>query len=214
MSCLITSLQYFFDLPLPPPCTLYHPPLSPPHWGSNTTHLHMPGHLNLAYLSFSTKEATPTFSRITAFLILSLLVCPHIPLNIRILQHASSQQWVLNWPTLHFIQQGRSNNHSIELLVSKKNNHSIELIKLKRYHSIELTKFRWYHIITQDTKCKPPFHPCRSNGMCDIIVSVSTTLDYGPKILKKSPSQGYAKWQTLLTRPFHPPSHWIYTPNI
>ncbi|KAG5574162.1 hypothetical protein H5410_063928 [Solanum commersonii] len=31
---------------------------------------------------------------------------------------------------------------------------------------------------------KPPFHPSNPNAMCEIIVDVSTSLDYRPKILK------------------------------
>ncbi|KAG5622412.1 hypothetical protein H5410_007630 [Solanum commersonii] len=69
---------------------------------------------------------------------------------------------VLDWPTLRSIQQGRSN-----------------------YHSVELTfKPRWNFLITQDSRGKPPFHPSNPNAMCDIIVDVSTSLDYRPKILK------------------------------
>ncbi|KAG5604826.1 hypothetical protein H5410_026318 [Solanum commersonii] len=69
---------------------------------------------------------------------------------------------ILDWPTLRSIQQGRSN-----------------------YHSVELTfKSRWDFLVTQDSRGKPPFHPSNPNAMCDILIDVTTILDYRPKILK------------------------------
>ena len=43
-----------------------------------------PNHLNRCWVSFSSIGATPTLSRITSFLTLSLLVCPQNHRNIRI----------------------------------------------------------------------------------------------------------------------------------
>lgn len=84
ISCLITSPQYFFGLPLP----LLKPYI--------TNFLHLltnastyllftcPNHLSFAFLNLPTTDAIPTFIWISSFLILLLLVWPHIHLNILI----------------------------------------------------------------------------------------------------------------------------------
>ncbi|KAG5608384.1 hypothetical protein H5410_019665 [Solanum commersonii] len=94
------------------------------------------------------------------------LIAPSVPTHPSQHPHLRNMQFlnmrVFDWPTLRSIQQGRSN-----------------------YHSVELTfKFRWNFLITQDSRSKPPFHPSSPYAMCDIIVNVTATLDYSPKILK------------------------------
>ncbi|WMV55220.1 hypothetical protein MTR67_048605 [Solanum verrucosum] len=44
----------------------------------------------------------------------------------------------------------------------------------------------WNFLITQDSRSKPPFHPRSPYAMCDIIVNVTTSLDYSPRYLKLS----------------------------
>lgn len=82
VSCLITSLQYSFDLRLPL------------HVFSTTNLSHLltsvfanflficPNHLIFISLIFSTTKITLTFSWITSLWILSFLICLHIHLNI------------------------------------------------------------------------------------------------------------------------------------
>lgn len=64
----------FFGLPL-----LFYVPCT-----TNLSHLLFtcPNHLNLTSLILTATEFTHTFSWITSFKILSLLICPHIHLNI------------------------------------------------------------------------------------------------------------------------------------
>ncbi|KAG5596625.1 hypothetical protein H5410_037857 [Solanum commersonii] len=94
------------------------------------------------------------------------LIAPSVPTHPSQHPHLRDMHFldmcVLDWPTLRSIQQGRSN-----------------------YHSVELTfKSRWDFLVTQDSRGKPPFHPCNPNAMCDILIDVTTSLDYRPKILK------------------------------
>uniref|UniRef100_A0A0V0IQB0 Putative ovule protein n=1 Tax=Solanum chacoense TaxID=4108 RepID=A0A0V0IQB0_SOLCH len=55
-----------------------------PSLGHQRTSSSCPNHRNLVSRILSATKATPTFSRITSFLILSLVICPHIHLNILI----------------------------------------------------------------------------------------------------------------------------------
>uniref|UniRef100_A0A0V0HMJ8 Putative ovule protein n=1 Tax=Solanum chacoense TaxID=4108 RepID=A0A0V0HMJ8_SOLCH len=77
----------FFGLPLPLLRTPYsYQPLAPPHWVSVhlLLSLHMPNPSQSRFSHLVCTGVSPTFSRVTSFLILSLLVCPHIHLNILI----------------------------------------------------------------------------------------------------------------------------------
>ncbi|KAG5598890.1 hypothetical protein H5410_030260 [Solanum commersonii] len=98
--------------------------------------------------------------------LVSNLIAPSVPTHPSQHPHIRNMHFldmcILDWPTLRSIQQGRSN-----------------------YHSVELTfKSRWDFLVTQDSRGKPPFHPSNPNAMCDILIDVTTSLDYRPKILK------------------------------
>ncbi|KAG5599461.1 hypothetical protein H5410_030831 [Solanum commersonii] len=142
-----------------PPRTLYNQPLAPPHLKTASSHA-------------QTISASPQLvhHRGHSHLLLDNLIpnfiAPSVPTHPSQHPHLRNMHFldmcVLDWPTLCSIQQGRSN-----------------------YHSVELTfKPRWNFLIIQDSRGKPPFHPSNPNAMCDIIVDVSTSLDYRPKIIK------------------------------
>ncbi|KAG5610769.1 hypothetical protein H5410_022050 [Solanum commersonii] len=54
--------------------------------------------------------------------------------------------------------------------------HFLDMCVLDRQHSTPYNK--------ADSRGKPPFHPSNPNAMCDILIDVTTFLDYRPKILK------------------------------
>ncbi|KAG5585498.1 hypothetical protein H5410_045932 [Solanum commersonii] len=143
-----------------PPLTLYNQPLAPPHRAQQDRLFTCPNHLGLASLVHHGGHSHPLDNLIPNF------IAPSVPTHPSQHPHLRNMHFldmcVLDWPTLRSIQQGRSN-----------------------YHCVELTfKPRWNFLITQDSRGKPPFHPSNPNAMCDIIVDVSTSLDYRPKILK------------------------------
>ncbi|KAG5570372.1 hypothetical protein H5410_060138 [Solanum commersonii] len=143
-----------------PLCTLYNQPLAPPHWASAPRLFTCPNHLASPLVHH--ERPLPPFQDN----LVPNLIAPSVPTHPSQHSHLRNMHFldmcVLDWPTLRSIQQGRSN-----------------------YHSVELTfKSRWDFLITQDSRGKPPFHPSNPNAMCDIIIDVTTSLDYRPKILK------------------------------
>uniref|UniRef100_A0A0V0HX20 Putative ovule protein n=1 Tax=Solanum chacoense TaxID=4108 RepID=A0A0V0HX20_SOLCH len=83
MSYRITPTQYFFGLPLPlrisPTANLSHRLTGAQHISSAHAQT-----ISVSFPSSCLPQRPLTFSRITSFLILSLLVCPHIQRNILI----------------------------------------------------------------------------------------------------------------------------------
>jgi len=114
------TLKQWESLSKSPSLTSLYLILYTPYYGICTSPLHM-------YISSQSlfphlihaMEVTSTLSLISSFIILLLLVCPHIYLNIPIFVHMYLLKLgVLDWPTLHPIQQSRSNHHFIKLTLS------------------------------------------------------------------------------------------------
>lgn len=149
------SLQYFFDLPLP----LLKPSIANLSYLYTGLIVHL---LHVQTILASNAASCPTSSRISLFLVLSLLVC-HASTSIFSSPTLSLNMGVLDWPKL--------NPFNIAGL-------TITLFYLP-------FKFWWNLFITQDSKCEPPFHiPC-TYMMSDIIINVPISLDDRSKVLKR-----------------------------
>jgi len=93
ISCLITSHLYFFDLPLP----LLEPSITNLSHLRNGASVHLLytclNHLSIDACILSSIETPPSLSQISSFLILSLLVCPHIHFSILIFTTFTFGTW-------------------------------------------------------------------------------------------------------------------------
>lgn len=138
---LITSPLYFFNL-LRPHHNHHSQPLTPAHWGISAYPIHMPD-------PSQTRRPLLVHHRGHSHLVYNIFV----PISPSVRTHPSSHPYF----------------HSFFFWTCKSLNSYHTAPYKSKNHLIKLTVMFWWNVfITQDIRCKPPFHLFCYNVMCTL----------------------------------------------